>query len=44
MQILTLSQWTEVEDPCGSVMERLEEAKEKSNPIGRPAVSTNLVP
>ena len=34
-------QWTET---CGWIRERLEEAKEKFDPIGRPAVSTNLEP
>jgi hypothetical protein len=45
MQILTPNHWTEVGNPCGSIRERLEEAEEESNCIGRPAaVSTNLNP
>jgi hypothetical protein len=31
-------------DPCGWIKEKLEEAEEEGNPIGRPAVSTNLDP
>jgi len=31
-------------DPCGWIREKLEEAEEEGNPIGRPAASTNLVP
>jgi hypothetical protein len=44
MQIFTPNQWTEAGDPCGCVREKLEEAEEESDPIGRPAVSTNLDP
>jgi hypothetical protein len=40
-QMLIPKQWTEVGDPCGWIREKLEEAEE-GNPIGRPAVSTNL--
>ena len=42
MQIFTPNQWTEAADPSGSMREKLEEAEEEGNPIGRPAVSTNL--
>jgi hypothetical protein len=42
MQILILNQWSEVWDICCWIRERLEEAEEKGNPIGRPAVLTNL--
>jgi hypothetical protein len=44
VQILTSNQWTEVGDPCDWIRERLEEAEEEGDPIGRPAVSTNLDP
>jgi hypothetical protein len=40
--ILTPNQWTEVEDLCGLMWERLEEVEEDGIPIGRPVVSTNL--
>ena len=42
MQIFTSNQWTEAGDPCGWIREKLEVAKEEDDPIGRPAVSTNL--
>jgi hypothetical protein len=38
--ILTPNQWTEVGDLCGWIRERLDEAKEDGNRIGRPVVST----
>jgi hypothetical protein len=31
-------------EPCGWIRENLEEGKEEGNPIGRLAVSTNMVP
>jgi hypothetical protein len=43
MQILTHNQWAEIRDSCGWIRERLEEVEE-GDPIGRPAVSTNLNP
>ena len=39
MYILTPNQCTEVEDPCGRIREKLEEAEEEDNPIGRSTVS-----
>jgi hypothetical protein len=42
--ILTPNHWTEVMDPCDWIRDRLEEAKEEGNPIGRPAISTNMDP
>jgi len=42
MQVFSPNQCTEVRDPCGWIKERLKEAEEEGNPIGRPAVSTNL--
>jgi hypothetical protein len=44
MQIFTPNQWTEVGDLCGRLREKLEEAEEKGDPIGKPAVSTNQDP
>jgi hypothetical protein len=44
MQILTPNQWTEARDPCGRIREKLKEAEDEGNPIGRAAVSTNLEP
>jgi len=44
MHIFTLNQWTEATDPCGWIREKLEEAEEEDNPIGRTAVSINLEP
>ena len=41
-QLLTPNQWSEVEDPCGWIKERLEEAEEEDDPIRRPTLSTNL--
>jgi hypothetical protein len=38
-QPMDRSQW-----PCGWIREKLEEAEEEGDPIGRPAVSTNLDP
>jgi hypothetical protein len=43
MQIFTPNRWTEAADPCEWIKEKLEEA-EKGDPIGGPAVSTNLDP
>ena len=42
MQILTPKQWTEAEELCGGIREKLEEAEEEGNSIRRPAVSPNL--
>lgn len=42
VHILAPNQWTEARDPCGLIMERLEEAEEEGDLIGRPAVSINL--
>jgi hypothetical protein len=42
--ILMLNQWTEVGVPCGWIREKLEDAEEEGNLIGRPAVSTKLDP
>jgi len=44
MQICASNQWTEDAEPCGWIKEKLEEAKKKGNPLGRPAVSINLDP
>jgi hypothetical protein len=44
MQIFIPKQWTETGDPCGWIREKVEVAEEDSDPIGRPAVSTNLDP
>jgi hypothetical protein len=44
MEILTSNQRTEVQDPCGCIKERLEEAEEEGNPIVRPSVSTDPEP
>jgi hypothetical protein len=44
MQIHIPKQRTEARDPCGRIREKLEEAEEEGNPIGRPAVSNNLDP
>jgi hypothetical protein len=35
--------WTEAGGPCGWIRGKLEEAEEEGDPIGTPAVSTNLV-
>jgi hypothetical protein len=43
-QIFTLNQLAEPGDPCGWIREKLENAEEEGNPIGRPAVSTNMDP
>ena len=42
IQIFTPDQWIEAADPCRWIMKKLEEAEEDGDPIGRPAVSTNL--
>jgi hypothetical protein len=42
VQILTPNQWNEVWEPCDRIRERLEEVEEEGDPIGKPAVSTNL--
>jgi len=41
-KILIPKHWTEVRDPCSWIREKLEEAKEEGDPIGKPAVSTIL--
>jgi hypothetical protein len=38
MQILAPKQWAEAGDPWGWIIEKLEEAEEKGNPIGRQPV------
>jgi len=38
---ITPNQWTEA-DPCGWIREEVEEAEEQGDPVGGPAVSTNL--
>ena len=38
------NQWTGAADACGCIREKLEEAEGEGYPIGRPAVSINLVP
>ena len=38
------NQWTEAADLCGWIKERLKEAEEKGDPVGRTAVSINLKP
>ena len=40
-QILTPNHWTEIRDSCGRIRERLKEAEEEGEPIGRPTLSTN---
>jgi hypothetical protein len=44
MQIFISNQWTEADEPCGLIREKLEEVEEEGDPIGRPALSTNLDP
>jgi hypothetical protein len=44
MQIFTPNQWTEAADPCGLIREKLEKAEEEGNPLGGPAILTNLNP
>ena len=44
MQILAPNQWTEAKEPCGGILEKLEEVEEKGDPIGRLAVLTNVDP
>ena len=44
MQIFVPNQWTKAADTCGRIREKLEEAEEKDNPVGWPAVSINLDP
>jgi hypothetical protein len=43
MQIFVPNQWTEADEPCGWIREKLEEAK-KGYPVGEPAVTINLDP
>jgi hypothetical protein len=42
MQILTPKQWVEAYDPRGWIRGTLEEAEEEGDPVGGPAVTTNL--
>jgi len=42
MQIFAPNQWTEACDSCGWIWEKLQEAGEEGDLIGRPAVSPNL--
>jgi hypothetical protein len=42
--MLTANHWTEHRLPSGGVRERTEGDKEVCNPIGRIAISTNLIP
>jgi len=42
MQIFKPNQSTEARESCDWIREKIEEAKEKFNPVGGPAVSTNL--
>jgi hypothetical protein len=44
MQIFAPDQWTEADDPCGQIREKLEEAEEEGDPVGGLAVSINLDP
>ena len=44
MQIFPPNQWTEAAEPCGRIREKLEEAEAEGDPVGGPAVSTNLDP
>jgi len=43
-QIITSNHWTEVWTPYGRIRGRTEGPKGEGDPIGRPAVSTNLHP
>jgi hypothetical protein len=40
MQILTAKHWTEVTDPYGREMGRIEDTEGVANPMGRTTVST----
>jgi hypothetical protein len=44
MQILTANHWTEVGDPYGRVMERIDGTERDGNPLGRTTVSSSLEP
>jgi hypothetical protein len=44
MQVFTPNQWTEAAEPCDWIREKMEEVEEEGNPLGGPAVSTNLGP
>ena len=44
MDVDTPNHWTEVRDPYGGIRGRIEGAEGEGDPIGRPAVSTNLDP
>jgi hypothetical protein len=43
-QIYTPNHWPEDGDPYDLISESIEEVKVEGNPIGRPAVSTNVEP
>jgi len=42
MQISIPNQWTETNEPCGSIGKKLEEDEEEGNLVGGPVASTNL--
>jgi len=44
IQILAANHWTEFGNPHGWIRGRIKEAERESNPLGRPAVSTNPDP
>jgi hypothetical protein len=44
MQVFAANQWKEAADPCGWIMEKLEEPEEVVSPVGGLAVSINLDP
>jgi hypothetical protein len=44
MQIFIPTQWTEAVEHCDGIKEKLGEAEEESNSVGKRALSTNLDP
>ena len=44
MKIFIPNRLKKFTDPCGWISEKLIEAEQEGNPVGRPAVSTNLNP
>jgi hypothetical protein len=44
MQKIIPHHWAEFGDPCGRIREKLEEAEEDGDTVGRSAVSINLDP
>ena len=42
MEMFAPNQWKEAVDPCSWIRGKLEEAEEKGDPVGGPAVSLNL--